>query len=200
MAQWEKIQCSFSRQYFKWHTAWRLWKHESINDKETRKLQTSQPLLNIVSLWLQYDMYIACYDSYEAVCCLLWFIQVKYLMQASIVRSLGRYFPHVKIWNITRFWFSTSSIHLYSIVRGPMSERDMLHLNIMTSSNGNIFLVTGPLCGEFTGHRWIPLAKASDVELWGFLWSVPWINGWVNNCEAGDLRCHRAHYDVIVMT
>ena len=27
-----------------------------------------------------------------------------------------------------------------------------------------------------------------------------WINGWVNNCEAGELRCHCAHYDVIVMT
>ena len=26
-----------------------------------------------------------------------------------------------------------------------------------------------------------------------------WINGWVNNREAGDLRCHRAHYDVTVM-
>ena len=26
-----------------------------------------------------------------------------------------------------------------------------------------------------------------------------WINAWVNNREAGDLRCHRAHYDVIVM-
>ena len=25
------------------------------------------------------------------------------------------------------------------------------------------------------------------------------INGWVNNREAGELRCHRAHYDVIVM-
>ena len=25
-----------------------------------------------------------------------------------------------------------------------------------------------------------------------------WINGWVNNREAGDLRHHRAHYDVIV--
>ena len=25
------------------------------------------------------------------------------------------------------------------------------------------------------------------------------INGWVNNCEAGDLRRNRAHYDVIVM-
>ena len=26
-----------------------------------------------------------------------------------------------------------------------------------------------------------------------------WINGWVNNREAGDLRRHRAHCDVIVM-
>ena len=26
-----------------------------------------------------------------------------------------------------------------------------------------------------------------------------WINGWVNNGEAGDLRRYRAHYDVIVM-
>ena len=26
-----------------------------------------------------------------------------------------------------------------------------------------------------------------------------WINGWVNNREAGDLRRHLAHYDVIVM-
>ena len=43
----------------------------------------------------------------------------------------------------------------------------------MTSSNGNIFRVTGPLCGEFTGHRWIPRKKASEVELWCFLWSAP---------------------------
>ena len=27
-----------------------------------------------------------------------------------------------------------------------------------------------------------------------------WINGWVNNREAGDLRCYRAHYDVTVMS
>ena len=39
----------------------------------------------------------------------------------------------------------------------------------------------------------------SNAELWCFLWSVPWINGRVNNREAGDLRRHRAHYDVIVM-
>ena len=70
---------------------------------------------------------------------------------------------------------------------------------MMTSSNGNIFCVTGPLCGEFTGHRWLPLTKASDAELWYYLWSQPWINSWVNNREAGDLRRHRAHYDVIVI-
>ena len=26
-----------------------------------------------------------------------------------------------------------------------------------------------------------------------------WTNGWINNQDAGDLRRHRAHYDVIVM-
>ena len=66
----------------------------------------------------------------------------------------------------------------------------------MTSSNWNIFRVTGPLYGEFTCHRWIPLTKTSGMELWCFLW----INCWVNNREAGDLRRHRAHYDITVMS
>ena len=46
-------------------------------------------------------------------------------------------------------------------------------ISMMTSSNGKIFRVTGHLCGEFTGHRWIPLSKASVAELWYFLWSAP---------------------------
>ena len=70
---------------------------------------------------------------------------------------------------------------------------------MMMSSNGNIFRVTGPLRGEFTGHRWIPHTKASDAKLWCFFMICAWINGWVNNREAGDLRRHRAHNDVIVM-
>ena len=36
-----------------------------------------------------------------------------------------------------------------------------------------IFSVTGLLCGEFTGHRWISRTKASDADLWCFLWFVP---------------------------
>ena len=47
----------------------------------------------------------------------------------------------------------------YGVVRG---------YHMMTSSNGNIFRVTGLLWGEFTGHRWIPTTKASNAELWCF--------------------------------
>ena len=43
---------------------------------------------------------------------------------------------------------------------------------MMTSSNGSIFRVTGQLCGEFTGQRWIPRTKTSDAEIWCFLWST----------------------------
>ena len=40
----------------------------------------------------------------------------------------------------------------------------------MMPSNGNIFHITGSLCREFTGHRWIPLTKASDTEFWCFIY------------------------------
>ena len=62
---------------------------------------------------------------------------------------------------------------------------------MMTSSDGNIFRITGPVCREFTSHRWIHLTKASD-----FLFICAWTNGWVNNQNADDLRHYRAHYDV----
>ena len=45
-------------------------------------------------------------------------------------------------------------------------------VNMMTSSNGNIFRFTGHLCGEFTDSWWIPSTKSSDAELWCFLWSA----------------------------
>ena len=43
---------------------------------------------------------------------------------------------------------------------------------MMTSSNGIIFRVTDPLWGKSTGDRSTPLTKASDAELWCFLWSA----------------------------
>ena len=64
-------------------------------------------------------------------------------------------------------------------------------LNMMTSSNRNIFRVTGHLCGEFTAPRWIPRTKASDAssfevffdlrlnkrlskQSWGWWFETPW--------------------------
>ena len=51
---------------------------------------------------------------------------------------------------------------------GIWSLTDWFPHDDVTSLNGNIFRVTGHLCGEFTGPRWIPHTKASDTELWFF--------------------------------
>ena len=51
-----------------------------------------------------------------------------------------------------------------------LSQNCFLFPVMMTSSNGNIFRVTGHLCGKFTGPRWISRTKASDAELWCLLW------------------------------
>ena len=45
------------------------------------------------------------------------------------------------------------------------ARKSTTRMYMMTSSNGNSFRVTGPLCAELTGHRWVPLPKASDAEL-----------------------------------
>ena len=54
----------------------------------------------------------------------------------------------------------------------------------MTSPNWNIFRVAGLLCGEFTGHRWIPLTKVSDAE-W---FETPLRSSW-HHCNACFKRC-----------
>ena len=71
------------------------------------------------------------------------------------------------------------------------------HLFMMTSSNGNIFRVTGHffLCGEFTGPGEFPVQRWRGALMFPLI--LAWINGWVTN--RGDLRRNRAHYDVIVM-
>ena len=49
-----------------------------------------------------------------------------------------------------------------------------------------------PVTGEFPAQR--PVMRSFDVSL-----ICAWVNGWVTSREAGDLRRHRAHYDVIVL-
>ena len=74
---------------------------------------------------------------------------------------------------------------------------------MMTSSNGNIFCVTDPLCGEFpgpgefTGPGEFPTQRPVTRSFDDFFDLR--LNKRLNNLEAGDLRRHRCHYDVIVM-
>ena len=85
---------------------------------------------------------------------------------------------HISITDDTQCWFGHS---------------------MMTSSNGNIFRVTGPLCGEFTGPGEFPTQRPVTRSFDVFFFICVWINNWVNNREAGDLRRYSGHYDVIVM-
>ena len=85
------------------------------------------------------------------------------------------------------------------------------------------------LLNQFFGHRWMkrPKLRHDDVIKCKHFRVIPcaenlpvtgefphkgqwrgalvfslicaWINGWVNNHETGDLRCHRGHCDVTVM-
>ena len=66
--------------------------------------------------------------------------------------------------------------------------------NMMTSSNGNIFRVTGHLCWEFNGDP----AQRPATRSFNVFFICAWINLWVNNREADDLRRYRSHYDVRV--
>ena len=77
--------------------------------------------------------------------------------------------------------------------------RKYRHAIMMTSSNGNISRVTGHLCG---GTHRSPVNCPHKGQWRGalmFSLICVWINGWVSNRDAGDLRRHRAHYDVTVM-
>ena len=53
------------------------------------------------------------------------------------------------------------------------------------------------------GIHWSPVNSPHKGQWCGalmFSLIYAWINGWENNHEAGDLRCHRAHYVITVMS
>ena len=70
---------------------------------------------------------------------------------------------------------------------------------MMTSSNGNIFRVTGHLCGEFTGPGEFPAQRPVTRSFDVFI-DLRLNKRLSKNGEAGDLRRHRGHYDVNVIT
>ena len=96
------------------------------------------------------------------------FIQMKTWLEGLVVPFIYKHFGQYaknnsdnKLQAIKSVDYMECSVHWHGNV-----------VIMIASSNGIIFRVTGHLCGEFTGHRWIPRTKASDAELWCFLWSA----------------------------
>ena len=105
-----------------------------------------------------------------------WQLSVQPVMKIS---SKWRHFPFsvmlvfglisVSIIHILLGYFTGTGTIAPVLMKQPWR---MNHQYMMTSSNGNILRITSPLCREFTSHRWISRTKASDTELWCFLWSA----------------------------
>ena len=106
-------------------------------------------------------------------CVNIWLnINIPYVYYTWVTRIYIKYFSFVQ-----QFITYNTGLKLHIKCNSPenwnyMIPQIRLYL-MMASSNGNIFRVTGLLCGEFTSHRWISRTKASDAELWCFFLSVP---------------------------
>ena len=82
----------------------------------------------------------------------------------------------------TLAFYEILDLKIVSVLKTPSGLVVLKHY-IMTSSNGNIFSVTGHLCGEFTGHR--PVTRSFDVffdlrlnkplskQSWGWWFDMP---------------------------
>ena len=67
-------------------------------------------------------------------------------------------------------------------------------LLMMTSSNRSTTCITGPLCREYTSpHK----GQWHGVLMFSLICTPT--NGWVNNRDTSDLRCHCTQYDVTVI-
>ena len=74
-------------------------------------------------------------------------------------------------------------------VHGPWWRHQMETFSALLA----LFVGNSPVTDEFPSQR--PMTRSFMFSL-----TCAWIDGWVKNREAGDLRRHRAHYDVIVMS
>ena len=89
------------------------------------------------------------------------------------------------------------NLNCYHQLPRPMRQSLLLSRYMMTSSNGNVFRVTGPLCGEFTGPGEFPAQRpvtrsfgvSFDLRLNKRLSKQSW--GWWFETPTGLLWRHR---------
>ena len=160
----------FDRFYFKAHMAKRFVHYDVANRSKTHKRQTLYYFcLNHTLVWQAGDkintaqmMYIpmlhANVNAHNNV------NQNIYLSSSTSMPFTWKYlrFQHI----ICRCYWWKYMISIRFMIACLQSHYRMM------SSNGNIFRVTGPLCGEIISRRWIPLTKSIDAGLWCFFWSA----------------------------
>ena len=145
----------------------------------------SESLIYITDSWLRDFSRSASYAIFKYHSRLLkqrrpreskWFVIKMNATQMTKQNKAQQYHEHIS-WDV--LWFNNEIM--------PWRCHQMETLSALLAICAGNSSVTG----EFPTQR--PVTRSFDFFI------CAWINGWVNNGEAGDLRCHRAHYDVIVM-
>ena len=132
--------------------------------------------------WFNHFWKPICVVSGTSVCC----------FDPKLYWSIGR----------TKCSYYSTRVDLYSHQILLITDQQVMawchKFNMMTSSNGNIFHVTGPLCGEFTGPGEFPSQRPVtrsfdvffDLRLNKRLSKQPW--GWWFETPAWSLWRHRS--------
>ena len=134
----------------------------------------------------------------------LWGFGVIYIRGLAIIEMYyDIYFQHDPLWNGFQNFDNHTSDTQFSGLHISIPCNTCWRLcrvdfswwrHEMETSSALLAICAGnsPVSGEFPAQsQWRGALMFSLICIW--------INGWVNNSEAGDLRRYRAHYDVIVM-
>ena len=134
--------------------------------------------MNLVIIWGKWKLWLRWIWSLISIIAWVHGNKIDYLSQQikqspfSVNTDNGRKLCNASAWIFRKSWW-----------RHQMETLSAL----LTLCAGN-----SPVTGKFPLQR--PLTRSFDFSL---IWD--WIHSWVNNRDAGDLKHHRAHYDVIVM-
>ena len=130
---------------------------------------------------------------------LKWYLRTKNIHQFD-----GNILNQISFWNSVTYWYKWNKHvqckfftkcncigqkYVWCNTSPIQSHTFIMYQSMMTSSNGNFFRVTGPLCGEFTGPGEFPaqrpvkrsfdvffdlrLIKRLNKQAWGWWFDTP---------------------------
>ena len=130
--------------------------------------------------------------------CLEWGVESRgmgVLSQILSDESLSYSLKHISTGehSLNISWRSAHLLHLYFLFSWWRHQ--------METCSASLAFVRGIRWWLWGIHRSPVNSPHTDQWRGALMFSLitAWTNGWVNNQDASDLRCHRAHYDVTVM-